>query len=472
MRYPLIWLSLLLSLHAEEKSAAPNFIVILGEAQGWASLSIPLDDRNVAGSASSFIQTPNLDSIGKSGIRFSDFYASAPRCTPSRAALFTGRSPTQLKMTFVGEGKNDGQVNPGDKVIPPSMVTELPATIETIATILRKKGYATAHFGKWHLGKVDPKEHGFDESDGANSNGGPDNVENPNPKQCGLTAKQGCDFISRQVQAKRPFYLEIDQYPGRQGESATAETIAEVKKRLGDNYNSQNLSRAAGCQEIDKSIGVILAHLKQKGISDNTYIIYSADHGAQGANANGVLTNGKGTIWEGGLRVPLLVSGPGIKAGMFSHARASLVDLLPTISELAGVKKSELPSGLEGASLVSILKGQTEEPPARARDDFIVHYPHYDKDELGPTSAIFYKNYKMIRVYETGKNILFDLSSDISEQHDLSAKFPEVVKDMDRRLTEYLVIQNGLLPKPNPNYTPGGVRSVDSKGNKKGKNKS
>jgi arylsulfatase A-like enzyme len=282
----------------------------------------------------------------------------------------------------------------------------------------------------------------------------------------------GCDFISRQVEAKRPFYLEIDQYPGRQGESATAETIAEVKKRLGDNYNTQNLNRAAGCQEIDKAIGIILDQLKQKGISGTTYIIYTADHGAQGANSNGVLTNGKGTIWEGGLRVPLLVSGPGIKAGLFSHIRASLVDVLPTITELAGVKKSELPLGLEGASLVAVLKGQSEEPPARSRDDFVVHYPHYDKDDLGPTSAIFYKNYKLIRVYETGKNMLFDLSNDISERHDLADKFPDVVKDLDRRLTEYLVSQNGLLPKPNPNYNPSGARSVDSKGGKKGKNKS
>ena len=470
MRTPLFLILYLCSLGAAE--VPPNFVVILGEAQGWASLSIPLDDRNVAGSRSDYIQTPNLDSIGKSGVSFSDFYAAAPRCTPSRAALYTGRSPTQLRMTFVSEGKKDGVLNSGDKVIAPACTTELPAAIETMATLLRKRGYATAHFGKWHLGRVNPTEHGFDESDGANSNGGPDEVENPNPKQCLLTAQKGCDFIARQVKAKKPFYLEIDQYPGRQGESATPETIAAVKKRLGENFNSQNLNRAAGCEEIDKSIGQVLAQLKALGVSSNTYIIYTADHGAQGANSNGILTNGKGTIWEGGVRVPLLISGPEIKAGTFSHLRASHVDLLPTVAELAGLASASLPNGIEGVSLVSVLKGKSTELLPRARDDFVIHYPHYDKDELGPTSAIYYKNYKLIRVYETSQSLLFDLNTDIGEKKNLAATLPAVVAELEQRLTEYLKQQGGLLPQPNPHYDPAGVRSVDSRGGNGGGKKS
>lgn len=471
MRTPLFFIFFISTLWAAE--TPPNFVVILGEAQGWASLSIPLDDRNVAGSKSDYIQTPNLDSIGKNGVVFSDFYAAAPRCTPSRAALYTGRSPTQLRMTFVNEGKKDGATNTGDKVIAPACTTELPAKIETIGTLLRKKGYATAHFGKWHLGRVNPIEHGFDESDGANSNGGPDDVENPNPKQCALTAQLGCDFIARQVKAKKPFYLEIDQYPGRQGDSATPETIAAVKKRLGENFNPQNLSRAAGCEEIDKSIGTVLAQLKALGVDRHTYIIYTADHGAQGTNINGMLTNGKGTIWEGGVRVPLLVSGPQIKAGVFSHARASHVDLLPTVAELAGLARGALPSGIEGASLVPVLLGKSTEVAGRPRDDFIIHYPHYDKDDLGPTSAIYYNNYKLIRVYETGQSMLFDLSKDLAERKNLAAAMPDVVAQLDKRLTEYLKQQGGLLPQPNPNYDPAGIRSVDNRGGagKKTKNK-
>ncbi len=470
MRTPLFFIFCISSLWAAEPP--PNFLVILGEAQGWASLSTPLDDRNVAGSQSDFIRTPNLDSIGKRGVSFSDFYAAAPRCTPSRAALYTGRSPTQLRMTFVSEGKKDGAVNSGDKVIAPGCTTELPANVETIATLLRKQGYATAHFGKWHLGRVNPTEHGFDESDGANSNGGPDNVENPNPKQCALTAQMGCDFIARQVKAKKPFYLEIDQYPGRQGESATPETIAAVKKRLGENYNAQNLNRAAGCEEIDKSIGAVLAQLKALGADTNTYIIYTADHGAQGAGSNGMLTNGKGTIWEGGVRVPLLIAGPQIKSGAFSHTRASHVDLLPTVVELAGMGRNSLPKGIEGVSLVPVLLGKSVEVQGRARDDFVIHYPHYDKDELGPTSAIYYKNYKLIRVYETGQSLLFDLSTDLAERKNLAATLPDTVAQLEQRLTEYLKQQGGLLPQPNPGYDPAGVRSVDSRGGNGGGKKS
>ena len=162
----------------------PNFLIIMGEAQGWASLSVPLDDRNPEGSKSDFIRTPNLDALAEHGIRFSDFYAASPRCTPTRAALFTGRSPAALHMTFVGETNKEGMANPGDKVMSPETTTQLPDGIETYGTVLKRAGYATAHFGKWHVGREDPKVNGFDDNDGPNSNGGPENVNEPNPTQC------------------------------------------------------------------------------------------------------------------------------------------------------------------------------------------------------------------------------------------------------------------------------------------------
>ncbi len=462
--------SLLLLLFAGVACAAdsrPNFLIILGEAQGWASMSAPLDDRNPEGSKSDFTLTPNLDSIAQRGIRFSDFYAASPRCTPTRAALVTGRSPAALHMTFVNEGKKDGQTNPGDRVLPPDSTTELPAGIETMAGLLKRAGYATAHFGKWHLGRANPREHGFDENDGANSNGGPENVEDPNPKQCYAIAELGMDFMTRQVKAKKPFLLQLSQYPGRGPVTAREDTLESVKRRLGTRMDFMRIGVAAGNEEIDKTIGLVLARLKELGATENTYIIYTADHGAQGGKANGALTNGKGTVWEGGLRVPLLVAGPGIKPNQFSHVRASTVDILPTLLELAGIK--EIPQDAEGASLVEVLKTDPNAPPRRTHEELVIHFPHYDKDPVGPASAIICQNWKMIRIFETEQRMLYDITKDIGERNDLAQANPNMVLALDNRMMDYLRAVGAGMPKPNPNYIEGGERSGDLRGGGGGK---
>lgn len=172
---------------------------------------------------------------------------------------------------------------PGDKVVSPETTTQLPANVETYATILRRAGYATAHFGKWHAGREDPKVNGFDENDGPNSNGGPENVSEPNPTQCYATAELGMDFMTRQVKARRPFLLQISHYPGKSPESATPEMIEAVKQRLNNRIDSNRIGMAAGNEEIDKTIGLVFSKLKELGQLENTYILYTADHGAQGA---------------------------------------------------------------------------------------------------------------------------------------------------------------------------------------------
>jgi arylsulfatase A-like enzyme len=366
--------------------------------------------------------------------------------------------------------------NPGDKVIPPSSVTELPERIDTMASLLKRAGYATAHFGKWHLGRENPREHGFDENDGANSNGGPENVESPNPKQAYAIAKQGVDFIARQVQARKPFFLQLSQYPGRGEETALPETVEAVKRRLGTRMDYQRIGLAAGDEEIDKTIGLVLAKLKETGVMNNTYIIYTADHGAQGRNANGALSNGKGTVWEGGLRVPLLIAGPGVKTGAFSHVRASTVDILPTVIDLAGLKGEVLPKGIEGGSLGGVLKQGDAAPVKRPREELVIHFPHYDKDDLGPASAILLRDYKMIRFYEEdARRRLFDVGKDLSEEHDLASAKPDIVAAMEKRMNEYFALVQAGLPTPNPNCDPHGERSGDrsagggGKGGKKGK---
>jgi arylsulfatase A-like enzyme len=190
----------------------PNFVFIQGEAQGWTSMSVPIDDR-ISNSVSDLFYTPNLARLAKGGMRFSNFYAPSPRCTPSRASYLTGKSPTKLHMTFVNQRVGN------TKLIPPTPVLEMPTEEITIADYLKQAGYATAHFGKWHMGRKDPGLHGFDQSDGANNNGGPENVRNPNPKQAYAIAEKGMAFMAQQVAAgdAKPRQWKKRQTRGRSG---------------------------------------------------------------------------------------------------------------------------------------------------------------------------------------------------------------------------------------------------------------
>ena len=409
----------------------PNFIVFYGEGAGWVSTSVQMDERNPA-SKGTTNKTPNLERLAAAGMRFSDGYAPSPRCTPSRATIFTGRSPAALHMTFVGIGDGMGAGNITTKVIPVNGSTELPLEETTIAELLKTVGYASAHFGKWHVGSRHPSQHGFDESDGPTSNGGPDNVSDPNPKQTLAMAQEGISFMEKQVKAGKPFYLQLSQYPN-QGAKSPAEVSEEA-----------NI--------IDSSYGQVMDAVQRLGIKDNTYIVYTTDHGTQGKNTP--LSGGKGDVLEGGIRVPFFVAGPGIKANTISHVRVSGADLFPTFAALAGVKEAAMPKGVEGGSLLPVLTNAGVGEVKRVREEFVVHFPHYDKNPQGPASSIFLGDYKMTRLYETGQLKLFDVSKDPSESNDLAKQMPAKVAELDARLTAYLKDVNAQMPSMNPNADP------------------
>ncbi|MCX6926142.1 MAG: sulfatase-like hydrolase/transferase [Verrucomicrobia bacterium] len=428
-------------------SPHPNFVFVLGEGHGWSSSSVQMDDA-VPGSRSAFVRTPNLEKLAAGGMRFANFYAPSPRCTPSRASILTGKSPARLHMTFINEGRNDSGSNPNGRVIAPSGSTELPTSETTLAEVLQRAGYATAHFGKWHMGRANPREHGFDENDGANGNGGPDNVTNPHPKQLYGMTQRGLDFMARQVKAGKPFYLQLSHYASRQGGDASPQALAAVKG-WGGTLNERELAQAAADFDLDIAFGMVLRKLDELGIADHTYVIFTTDHGTPGRNPP--LAGGKGTVSDGGLRVPLIIRGPGIQAGACSRVRAIGEDLFPTIATLADVREP-LPKGVEGGSLASVLEHAGKGSVKRSREEFVVHFPHYDKDAIGPASAILLGDYKLIRVYETGALKLFDIANDPSERHDLAQPMRSKANELDQRLTDYLVDMNAQMPKPNPNY--------------------
>jgi arylsulfatase A len=439
----------LLATTAVPAATQPDFVFVLGEGHGWSSTSVQMDDA-VPASRSAFVRTPNLEKLAAGGMRFANFYAPSPRCTPSRASLLTGKSPAQLHMTFVGEGKNETGGDTNGRLLPPATSTELPATETTIPELLKRAGYATAHFGKWHVGRANPRTHGFDESDGANSNGGPDNVDNPHPKQLYAMTQHGLDFMARQVKAGKPFYLQLSHYASRQNGDASPEALAAVKG-WGGNLSEREIAEAAADLDLDLALGQVLTKLDELGIANNTYFIFTTDHGSPGRNPP--LAGGKGTVSEGGLRVPFIIRGPGIRAGACSHARAIGQDLFPTITALAGVTE-ELPKGIEGGSLVPVLTSPAAGVVHRLREAFVVHFPHYDKDPIGPASAISLGSLKLIRGYETGQLRLFDLSKDPAERHDLAAQMPDMAGELNQRLTDYLAAVNAQMPKPNPRYDP------------------
>ncbi len=434
--------------------AAPNFVVILGEGAGWTSSSVQMDDRNPS-SKGNGLKTPNLERLAAAGMRFSDGYAASPRCTPSRAALFTGRSPAALQMTFIGDGKGEAEAALA-RVIAPRAVLELPEAETTVGELLKRAGYATAHFGKWHVGRVHPSRHGFDESDGPTGNGGPDNVANPNPKQALAMTAHGIDFMERQAKASRPFYLQMSHYPSQEEKGGGG----------GGGGNRSSELRDEEIGTVDKTIGQILDAIERLGLKGNTYILYTTDHGTPGRNAP--LAGGKGTVSEGGLRVPFIVAGPGVKARVCSHVRVSATDILPTFAELAGVKEP-LPNVVEGGSFASILKNSGTGAVKRPREEFVVHFPHYDKDAQGPASALLLGDYKLIRVYATGGRKLFDLSKDITERNDLASQMPDKVTELDQRLTDYLKAVNAQMPTVNADVTTG-QRPPERKGGKRKQN--
>jgi arylsulfatase A-like enzyme len=257
------------------------------------------------------------------------------------------------------------------------------------------------------------------------------------------------DFLARQVKAAKPFYLQISHYAGDGNMNAKPETYASVRRRVKPGDEKQ-VEQAAMTEDMDEAIGLLLAKMDALGLSNRTYVIYTADHGSKGHN--GSLSGGKGTVMEGGIRVPLIVRGPGVVAGRCARVRASTVDILPTITALAAVKEP-LPFEVEGGNLAPVLSGKGE-TIARSREDFVVHFPHYDKDDLGPSSILISGDDKLIRLYETGTLRLFNLATDRSERRDFSKEKPERVADLDKRLSAYLEAVHAQQAVPNPAYDP------------------
>ncbi len=492
----------------------PNFVFIQAEAQGPSSISVDMDGEPPRHARPEGL-TPNLEKMAATGMRFSDFYASCPRCTPSRASFVTGISPAKLHMTYQNEGgasRREGGAQGGGKggakgqadggneadaskyrlmrMIPPAVDADLPAGVKTSGAMLGALGYGTAHFGKWHVGRAEPSKVGFDRCDGPNSNQGPERGVEPNPKQATEITDKGIAFMREQVKAGKPFFVQISHYGFGSEEEATPEALAAAKK-LVTGVSGKPMGAIAGARDVDTQVGRVMAALKEMGVADNTYIFYSADHGAQGGGggggrnqANPPFTGGKGSVSEGGIRVPLIAWGPGIEAGSITRVRATGMDLLPTMLDLAGhpVAKPTDPDArteIEGGSLVPVLKHAGKGEVERPRKEIVIHFPHYDLNNGGPASAIYLDEWKLVRNDDSGKVTLYDIMKDPGERNDLATNDAARVKDLEQRLDAYLKAVKAQMPTKNtspdagkgdPNDMPqsGGSQGKGGKGGGKG----
>lgn len=438
---------------AQTGPAQPNIILMLSDDQDWTGLSVQMHP-DIPTSKSDFYRTPNLENFAHQGMRFSAAYAPAPVCSPTRISLQTGKSPAQLRWTKAAPPEEGHRLIEGDsrKNIQPGEVT--------VAELLRSAGYATAHYGKWHLGGGGPEQHGYDESDGDTGNEDANRFVDPNPVDIFGMGERAAKFMKKQVEAGRPFFVQMSYHALHRPENAMRAT-REFYDQQTPGRMHRDAGRAAITTDLDTGVGRVLETLQKLRLTEKTYVIYMSDNGGGGGGPR-PLKAGKGGVWEGGIRVPLIIRGPGINPNSWCHQRVVGYDFLPTFCRWAGVT-TKLPTNLEGGDISPLLHGSNE-PVKRPREELVFHFPHYQGDT--PHSAILAGHFKLLHFYETGEDRLFNLDADLGEMTDLSKVMPEIARSMATQLQRYLSEVNAALPVPNVHYDPATEPEPNQKGGK------
>ena len=460
-----------------EAAQKPNIVLIVADDLGG---------RDLGCYGSKYHRTPHLDALAAAGVRFTDAYAACPVCSPTRAAILTGKVPARVGITDWIPGRGD---RPDQRLSQPKFHHELPLAEVTIAEALREAGYATAHIGKWHLGGAGfgPLEQGFDVNIAGDHTGTPRSyfapfegkrggeaapVKMPGlevaPKGEYLTDRLGDEavkFIA--ANEKRPFFLYLPHYGVHTPIQAPADAVAQFAKWDGTPHGKQeNPTYAAMLERVDASVGKIVAELKARGLYDNTLIIFTSDNGGlatrEGPNTpatfNGPLREGKGWLYEGGIRVPLIAAGCGVAKSADDKPRTCDVpvwscDFLPTALKLCGAPALK-GDGVDISDLLADAAPSNPPIGARARDALYWHYPHYANQGGRPGGAIRAGKWKLIEFFDDGRHELFDLSAGPSESRNVAADHPAIVKELGTKLEAWRKEVGAKLPTPNPNYRP------------------
>ncbi|MEE2725150.1 MAG: sulfatase [Verrucomicrobiota bacterium] len=427
----------------------PNVLFILIDDMGWMDLGCQ-GNKN--------LRTPNIDNLAKGGMRFTDAYAPAPVCSPTRAAIITGQSPARLQIT--NHLPHQDRFTPKDsKLLPAKMLNHLSLESETLAERLKKDAhYATAFIGKWHLytgrdKKYNPLNQGFDINIGGCSYGGPPTFFDPYRIDFLPDRKEGeylpnrladeaIAFISEQNSKDKPFFVALWNYTVHWPMEAPDKLVEKYKNLPVKGYRDHRY--AAMIEAMDIAIGKVLKSLDDLNITEETLVIFTSDNGPFGGVGDASpLRADKGHLYEGGIRVPLIVRWPGkVEAGAVEETPVILTDLHPTILAATGLDlNSTIPN--DGHNLLPLLKGK-EKLKNRA---VYWHYPNFAfhrDNRLG--SAIREGDHKLIHFYDTDSVELYNLKNDIGEKNDLSGKMPQLASRLKNKLKVWLQDSGAVMP--------------------------
>jgi len=441
-------------------AAKPNVVVILIDDMG---------QRDCGCYGSQFYRTPHIDALARQGLRFTAGYAACPVCSPTRAALLTGKYPARLHLTDWLPGRGD---RPDQQLNRPVIRQHLPLEEITLAEVLKEAGYVTGHIGKWHLGGsgFEPTRQGFDFNIAGDHTGTPRSYFAPYRNKSGgmpgleqapegeyLTdrlAKEAVRFI--QQHKDQPFFLYLPHYAVHTPIRAKTEVIAKYPGEAVGGRQS-NPVYAAMIESMDDAVGAVMKALDDLRLTENTVVIFTSDNGGLatreggpfGATFNGPLREGKGFLYEGGIRVPFILRyPPRVKPGTTCTVPICTIDLFPTILDLCGVKSPVTP---DGVSLVPLLPNGTGKLP---RDALYWHYPHYSNQGGKPGSAIRRGPHKLLEFFEDGRRELYDLSNDFGESRNLIAEQPQLARELAEQLAAWRKQVDAQMMSPNPNFVP------------------
>ncbi|MFL5340663.1 MAG: sulfatase-like hydrolase/transferase [Gemmataceae bacterium] len=435
----------------------PNIVFILADDLGWADLGCY---------GSKYHHTPHLDQLAAGGARFTQAYA-CPVCSPTRAELMTGQYSARLHLTTFLPGRPD---LPDQKLLHPVINQQLPK-VPTLPAALKAAGYVTGHIGKWHLGGKGsgPTDHGFDSNVGGDQAGSPRSYFAPfkgNNGQFipGLEQADDGEYLTDRLTAEaekfietnrdKPFFLYLAHYAPHIPLKAKPEI--EAKYKPGPPGQQGNPTYAAMLESLDDGVGRIVKKLDDLKLAERTIVIFMSDNGGlsvlEGPNtpatSNAPLREAKGFLYEGGIRVPLIVKWPGVtNPGSTITEPVQSIDFFPTLLEACGVTST---AKVDGISIVPALRGE----PLIRFNALYWHMPHYTNQGGKPGSAIQARGLKLIELFENGRTELYDLTDDPGETRNLSDSKREVANRLHRQLVVWRNSVDGQMPTPNPNYVP------------------
>jgi arylsulfatase A-like enzyme len=427
-------LLLLTNAGCTEKKDPPNFILILTDDQSWVGTSYLADPEDPR-SRSDYYQTPNMERLAEMGMRFSNGYSPAPFCCPTRKSITIGQTPAKHEYQ---RDRENWTINFRKQLSIPQMLKKA------------NPRYQTAHFGKWdaRYDEVTPEEMGYDFSDGLTGNstgGGKSNIEWPvalqDPKLIFSLTRRAGEFMENQVAEGNPFYLQVSHYAVHLGITYTQGSFDKYTvTKPGEKHFIPEF--AAMTEDMDVGIGILLDKVEELGIMDNTYIIFMSDNGGRRSQPIGAdqlvprnfpLRDGKGSMYEGGIRVPFVVAGPNVVQNSYSDVPVVGTDILPTLADLAGYREN-LPAALDGGSFKNVIHNQGKGEISRKHPYLIFHHAVNRR----PQSAIREGNFKLVKTWEQDRLELFDLSKDVSEANNLADEMPEKARELEEKLVSFL----------------------------------